>query len=157
MGCLLSRRQQQLHVATGSNGPQLKGGSHIVNYNMKNIRPFSYEGETFKCYVIDVYDGDTCTVVFSEGGRDRRYKIRLLRSTQDDYDAYEMKDKEHDMSAMAARNDLAKLIDKKMVCIKMGKMDAYPNRIHGHIFLFDGFDVNAYMYSKHHRGLDNVS
>jgi micrococcal nuclease len=47
---------------------------------------FSLEGRRFRCKIVDVYDGDTCTAVFFLDGKLRKFKIRM-----NGYDSPEMK------------------------------------------------------------------
>ncbi len=46
----------------------------------------NFAGKKFKCKVVNVYDGDTCTVVFRHRGKLEQHSVRMLG-----YDSPEMK------------------------------------------------------------------
>ena len=43
----------------------------------KKTKPFSLDGITKLCKVVDVYDGDTCRVVFEHNGSFNKWTIRM--------------------------------------------------------------------------------
>ena len=54
--------------------------------NKDNINFFSFDGKKITAKVVDIYDGDTITVVFRDGGRLIKHRVRLIG-----YDSPEMK------------------------------------------------------------------
>ena len=52
----------------------------------KSIKYFSFEGIKCKARIVDIYDGDTCTIVFNYKGDLIKYKARCFG-----YDSAEMK------------------------------------------------------------------
>jgi len=59
---------------------------YLQKRNNKNTELYSLKGKTFRAKVVDVYDGDTITVVFKLDGKYVKYKIRMYG-----YDSPEMK------------------------------------------------------------------
>lgn len=57
-----------------------------LKYQDNNVPLFSLEGNTYDAKVVDVYDGDTCTVVIKLYGKFRKFKVRCKG-----YDTPEMK------------------------------------------------------------------
>ena len=51
-----------------------------------NTKLYSLEGRKFRAKVVDIYDGDTITVVFKLNGHYVKYKVRMYG-----YDSPEMK------------------------------------------------------------------
>ena len=103
----------------------------------KETKDFSLKGKYKKCKVVDVYDGDTCKVVFYCRGKLDKWVIRMA-----DYDAPEMRPRLNNPSreiiifkAKRSRDYLAKLImNDRLVYIKCGKFDKY-GRLLGTIYL----------------------
>ncbi len=64
--------------------------SFYYNYQLKqlndNIKLFDLKGSVYSAKVVDVYDGDTCTVVFRLNNDFTKFKVRCLG-----YDTPEMK------------------------------------------------------------------
>lgn len=108
-----------------------------LNNSTNEIKEFSLEGKYKKCKVVDVYDGDTCKVVFFCRGKLDKWVIRMA-----DYDAPEMrprlnvKNRQIIISqAKRSRDYLKRLImNDKLVYIKCGKFDKY-GRLLGTIYL----------------------
>ncbi len=76
----------------------------LAHVQMDDVVPFSqqFAGKTFECRVLDVYDGDTCTVVFNATGACyTKIVVRLLG-----IDTAEMTGKSHKNDALDARNTL---------------------------------------------------
>ena len=58
----------------------------LNNINSDDISIFSLNGYSTQAKVVDVYDGDTCTIVFKWEGKYRKFKCRCYG-----YDSPEMK------------------------------------------------------------------
>ena len=58
----------------------------LNNINSDDISIFSLNGYSTQAKVVDVYDGDTCTIVFKWKGKYRKFKCRCYG-----YDSPEMK------------------------------------------------------------------
>lgn len=115
-----------------------------------NVQLFTLEGEYKLCKVVDVYDGDTCKVVFDLNGCLNKWNIRMegydspeMRISKNDPDRDEKKKK-----AIEAKKYLKNLImnENQLVYIKCGDFDKY-GRLLGQIFLNknDTISVNDLM------------
>ena len=120
-----------------------------------NICKFSLEGEYKLCKVVDVYDGDTCKVVFDLNGNLYKWNIRMegydtpeMRISRKDPDRKEKKQK-----AIDAKMFLKNLImgDNQLVYIKCGEFDKY-GRLLGKIYINekDTISVNEQMVSNNY-------
>ena len=91
---------------------------------------FSLDGKMKQCKVVDVYDGDTCKVVFELNGNLYKWNVRMAG-----YDSPEMRvsktNENRDQikkQAIVSRNYLRILIQKnpeQLVYIKCGEFDKY--------------------------------
>ena len=106
----------------------------------KKLPLFSFQGKTIVARVVDVYDGDTLTILFDYNGEIMKYKMRAMG-----YDCAEMKPKKDDPNRDKEK-ELAKLAKSRfielmggedaIVRIKMLEFDKY-GRILGYIFHYD--------------------
>jgi endonuclease YncB( thermonuclease family) len=114
---------------------------------------FSLEGKTKLCRVVDIYDGDTCKVVFKLNRKIYRWNIRM-----EGYDSPEMRISKDDpnrdakkMDAIHAKNYLKSLImnDNQLIYVKCGEFDKY-GRLLGTIFINkkDKISVNEMMINN---------
>lgn len=71
-GCLLLKKEYDIYA--------------LDKLNTDNISVFSLNDYKTICKVVDVYDGDTCTIVFKWEGKYRKFKCRC-----NGYDSPEMK------------------------------------------------------------------
>ncbi len=81
---------------------------------------FSLQNQSFTAKVVDVYDGDTCTVIFYYLGKWMKYRVRCLG-----YDSPEMKPskqipdrEEYIRKAMEARNYFASCVTNCVIDLK---------------------------------------
>lgn len=123
-------------------------------YSSGNEVPFfSLEGKIKKCKVVDVYDGDTCKVIFYLNNNLFKWNVRMIG-----YDSPEMKpsrklENRQDiiLKAKAARDYLKSLVmnDNQLVYIKCHKFDKY-GRLLGELLLNknDNISVNQMMISN---------
>jgi micrococcal nuclease len=111
-------------------------GNKLSHLTADDVDFMTFDGVTKKCKVVDVYDGDTCTIVFKFRGVYNKYKLRLSG-----IDAPEMKplrSKERReieiQKAHAARDQLAARILNKVVKVVFEHEDKY-GRLLGTIYL----------------------
>lgn len=98
------------------------------------------------CLVIDVYDGDTITVVFFYRGYFYTEKCRLQGINTPEI---RTKDSDEKQKGVKARDELSKLIKDVYVNIDFTKREKY-GRLLGHVYLNNGLDVNKHMVSSGH-------
>lgn len=90
--------------------------------------------------VVDVYDGDTCTVVYEYGREFLKTKIRVLGvdtpeiSLKGELNNTEIGDLE-EKAARRVKESVVELIGDKIIKVKMNKFDKYGGRINGIIYL----------------------
>lgn len=117
--------------------------------NEKEIPFFSLQGQTMNCKVIDIYDGDTCTIVLPLFDTCYKFKLRMYG-----YDTAEMKPKKN-VENREEKKELAKkhkqffsdLVLNKVVRIECLDWDKY-GRLMGKLYTsVDDQDicVNDYM------------
>ena len=115
-----------------------------------NIPIFTLENEVKLCRVVDIYDGDSCRVVFEHKGILNKWNIRM-----NGYDSPEirplLKLKNRDeikKKAIEAKDYLKSLImnENQLVYLKCSKFDKY-GRVLGDIFInkYDTKSVNEIM------------
>jgi micrococcal nuclease len=104
----------------------------------KKTPKFSLDGKYKICKVVDIYDGDTCRVVFNHNGSINKWNIRM-----NGYDTPEMKPSrsnpnrdEIKKKALESKNYLKSLIanEDQLVYLQCGTFDKY-GRLLGTIFL----------------------
>ena len=116
---------------------------------------FSLEGRLCKCKVVNVYDGDTCKVVFPFGDTMYRWNVRLTG-----YDTPEMRPprnqenrEEEKKAAYAARDFLRSKVmnGDQLVYIKCGEFDKY-GRLLGTLYLRENDEnsINDLMIQEGH-------
>ena len=127
----------------------------------KKTQKFTLDGCVKLCKVVDIYDGDTCRVVFNHNGQINKWNIRM-----NGYDSPEMRPSrslpnrdEIKAKAKESKAYLKSLIasnDEQLVYLKCGKFDKY-GRLLGTIFV-NQFDLesvnnlmikNGYAYEYH--------
>lgn len=100
---------------------------HALRQAVKG-KKFTYDGMVIKAKMVDIYDGDTLTLVFRYRGQLQQHSCRMLG-----YDSPEMKppksnpDREAEMAAAReARQALKDLLEKHTVLkVECGKFDKY--------------------------------
>ena len=107
---------------------------------------FSLEGSFVKCKVVNVYDGDTCKVVFPLNGEIYRWNVRLTG-----YDTPEMRpprsqeNRDEEIKAAYLARDFLKskvMNEEQLVYIKCGEFDKY-GRLLGTLFLEENDEVSV--------------
>lgn len=107
---------------------------------------FSLEGNFVQCKVVNVYDGDTCKVVFPLNGEIYRWNVRLTG-----YDTPEMRpprsqeNRDEEIKAAYLARDFLKskvMNEEQLVYIKCGEFDKY-GRLLGTLFLEENDEVSV--------------
>jgi len=109
-----------------------------------NTPMFSLEDEMKLCKVVDIYDGDTCKVVFKLKDKLYRWNVRM-----NGYDSPEMRvsksNPRRDIikeNAVLARDYLSSLVKNQLVYIKCGEFDKY-GRLLGTLYINKTDDVSV--------------
>lgn len=115
----------------------------LFNCTAKNTPYFSFNGETFQCKCVSVYDGDTVTVIFDTFGQFFKHRIRLSG-----IDTPEIRTKNENEKKLGfeVRDFLREKILDKIITIKCGDFDKY-GRLLGDLFL-DGVNLNKLLVEK---------
>ena len=99
--------------------------------------------------VVDVYDGDTITIVMKHNKKLCKFKVRMYG-----YDAPEMKpslsnpNREREKeAAINAKNQLSSLILNKIVILECLQFDKY-GRLLGNIYTMENLNVNEFMITN---------
>ena len=111
---------------------------------------FSLEGNIYRCKIVSVYDGDTCTAIFKLNGKYSKFKIRMQG-----YDSPEMKPRlntpnreEEKKQAVIAKNALINETNDRVIILKCGKWDKY-GRLLGTLYktkpLLHSTSINQWM------------
>lgn len=105
----------------------------------KKTPKFSLQGLTKICKVVDIYDGDTCRVVFNHNGCINKWNIRM-----NGYDSPEMRPSrnlenrdEIKKKALESKNFLKSLVansPEQLVYLKCGGFDKY-GRLLGELYI----------------------
>ena len=124
---------------------------------LDSVPMYSFEGLTLHCLIYDVYDGDTCTIMYSYPTNlpfsVERLQKRRLRLSGIDTPELRTKNQEEKTAGYEAKTYLSKLIKNKIVTIKFEKEEKF-GRLMGYIFLnIDGkmgkmINVNQLMIEK---------
>lgn len=121
-----------------------------------NTKIFSLNGKFKLCKVVDIYDGDTCKVVFKVKGEIYKWNVRMYG-----YDSPEMRVSSRNpnrdvikANAVKARDYLTNLVQKpdQLVYISCGNFDKY-GRLLGTLYLSknkEDVSVNQMMINAGH-------
>ena len=122
----------------------------------KKTPVFTLEGQTKLCKVVDIYDGDTCRVVFNHNGCINKWNVRM-----NGYDSPEMRPsrslpnrEEIKKKAVESKEFLRSLVansPEQLVYVKCGGFDKY-GRLLGELYvnLEDEKSVNQQMIDNGH-------
>ena len=122
----------------------------------KKTPVFTLEGQTKLCKVVDIYDGDTCRVVFNHNGCINKWNVRM-----NGYDSPEMRPsrslpnrEEIKKKAVESKEYLRSLVansEEQLVYVKCGGFDKY-GRLLGELYvnLEDEKSVNQQMIDNGH-------
>ena len=97
--------------------------------------------------VIDVYDGDTITVVFFVGSEPVQMKIRLNGIDTPEIRAGKGKLKIEKIAGKKCRDYLNSLVGDKIVTLVIYKWDKYGGRMVGDIYV-DGMNISQHIIEK---------
>lgn len=98
---------------------------------MNDAKDFTLKDQSKYCKVIDVYDGDTVTIIFRFENEFYKKKMRLNGIDTPEIRTKDIKEKR---IAKEAKNYLSELINNKIVWIKFDDWDKY-GRLLGTIYL----------------------
>ena len=119
----------------------------LKTLGLKDVPQYTLEGKQFIGKVVDVYDGDTCKIIFLQDGNFIRYTCRLLG-----IDTPEMKSKTD--NAYKARNRLIQLATN--IPIELDNKGSHPattKLVQGNTKLVR---VNCYEFDKYGRLLVKI-
>ena len=123
----------------------------LNNTNDKKIKKFTLKGKTYRAKVVDIYDGDTITVLIRYRLKTIKFKVRMLG-----YDSPEMRPLwnnpnrfEIKKSAIKAKIALQNKIINKIVNLECGDFDKY-GRLLGTVYINGGLcessiNINQWM------------
>lgn len=129
----------------------------ILSQDMSDIPMFGFTGLNVKAKVIDIYDGDTITIVFIYKGILIKYRLRM-----EGYDSPELKPQlncdNRDLIVKCgnlSKKKLEDLILNKIVYIKFSTKNDKYGRLLGIVY-FNGININQVMinegYGKNYSG-----
>jgi micrococcal nuclease len=110
------------------------------------IKPWTFIGQTKKAKVIDIYDGDTCTIAMWIGFQRYSFKLRLYGIDTPELRTKNAVEKE---AGYKAKDYLCSLILNKKVKIVFADKEEKFGRLLGTIFLGDK-NINQMMISSGH-------
>ena len=129
----------------------------LTNFDHKSIKLFSFKDLKTICRVVDVYDGDTCTIIFDFKGEIIKYKVRCMG-----YDSPEMKpslknenreeEKAKAKEAKAYFQELVNFNNNGLTFIHIHEFDKY-GRLLGTFYKdssFSGDSINTIMINSGH-------
>lgn len=87
-----------------------------------SVKEFGFEGETKEAKVVDVYDGDTCKVVFPVLRKLYKFNCRIQGVDTPEIRTRDLAEKEF---GKKVRDELRKKILNKVVAIHCGEFDKY--------------------------------
>ena len=121
----------------------IKPDTNLESLNSSEIKYFDFNNKTFICKCIDVYDGDSITVIFYLFNDYYKFKIRLAGI---DTPEIRTKDIEEKKNGLIARDFLRTKILNKICKIECKKNDKY-GRVLAYIYVNDE-NINTLLISK---------
>ena len=130
--------------------------SILRNTNQDNIKKFSLKGHKYIAKVVNVYDGDTITVLIRYRMKTHKFRVRMygydspeMKPRQDDPNRYKIKE-----AALKAKMKLLEKIDNKIVELDCGGFDKY-GRLLGTVYLRDNcckssININQWMINNNY-------
>lgn len=98
----------------------------------KLVPTIPYQNERILCRVIDVYDGDTCTILFLI--RKIPFKIKLRVLGIDTPEKARCPDREKE-AGRAVTKVVKDMINDRLFEVQLAKWDKYGGRVLGHLYL----------------------
>ena len=105
--------------------------------NLDDLPVLHLIGEIVPCSIVDIYDGDTITVVYIYRKTPLKIKLRLLGIDAPEIKGKDVTDLEHEV-AIKARDLLRKwinLTDPEKIYLKLKQFDKYGGRFLGDILI----------------------
>ena len=106
--------------------------------SFENLEEFTFEGIVTKCKVVDLYDGDTCTIVFYYGDKPIKTKFRMSG-----YDTPEVRlnkkldnSELHKQAGLHVKSKLKERILNKILWVKFDEEEKY-GRAMGKLYEID--------------------
>lgn len=114
--------------------------------DQNNIKPFTLDGQICLAHVVDVYDGDTCTVNMKTSAGHHQWKIRMLGydcpeirlSAKAEPDEHQRE--VHKLHGKVCGNLLRKMILGKTVWVKCSKFEKF-GRVLGDIYVYSANNI----------------
>jgi endonuclease YncB( thermonuclease family) len=129
----------------------------LENFDHTTIEFIPCRKEFIYAKVIDVYDGDTCTILYEYENIFLKTKIRIngvdtpekrIKGPLKNTDIGNLQKK----AAIHVKNDVVNLLENKIVKVVMNKFDKYGGRVNGDIYLPEECNSNKtladYLISK---------
>ena len=108
----------------------------LESFDAKDVSLFNLDNCSFHVKCVEVYDGDTITIILYLFNSFYKFKVRLLHINTPEIRTKNLDEKK---AGFEARDYLRGLILNKIIKIKCGKFDKY-GRLLGEIFLIDQDD-----------------
>lgn len=128
---------------------------NLTDIDPDTIKKVPHLGETIDCKVIDIYDGDTVTVIFMHGDQ-VPFKIKIRVNGVDTPEIRSAKSELEKVKALFIRDQLRDLLLNHIVKLTIVKWDKYGGRIVGDVYLPDNTLVSDYLlkhsYAKPYDG-----
>lgn len=125
----------------------------LMDLDLFTVPDVLIDDKIIRARVVDVYDGDTITVVFFIGKNPIKIKIRLLGI---DTPELRSKSKNEKTAAIKSRDYLKSLVLNKIVNLEITDWDKYGGRVLGNIYMNDSTCINTIMidmgYGKSYTG-----
>lgn len=112
-----------------------KQSNKLKNIDPNNVDIIPHKNKIIPARIVDVYDGDTVTVIILINGSSKapfRIKIRILDIDTPEIRTKNIMEKE---AAILVRDYVSDIILNKIVALKIIKWDKYGGRMDGHINL----------------------
>jgi len=123
----------------------------LTNNSFSNLKKFTYDGKITKCKVVDVYDGDTVTIVFYDNNRPIKDSFRMFG-----YDAPEIKPLKttpnreiHISAAKRSKQELQNLTKDKILWVKFCSEEKY-GRLMGYLYFDSPMNNSSAMSINNH-------
>lgn len=120
-----------------------KKDNALESCTIENTPELTFKGDTKKCKILSVYDGDTCTITFNFNDKYYKWKCRLYGINSPEIRTLDKTEKNR---GYEARDYLKSRIDGKIVTITFHGFEKY-GRLLGTIYL-DGININQEMIEK---------
>lgn len=119
----------------------------------KSIPSIPFKRQRINAFVCNVYDGDTCSVIFRFGGDFLKYKIRVLGvdtpevSIRGEKNNTPIGDLEEE-AGKYVRDKVKDLIEGRECDVIFDKWDKYGGRVNGTIFINGDVTLTDYLLQK---------